>query len=253
MDDNLKIEENFLNSFSQKVFKQSWILILVLYVLLASIRGIGAFGPENIRILIMVGFIIMWFLPFVFFNKNGRKSVGLTKVKKPLWLLWGFLIGGVAALGIFGIGLLFTIGSTEHWYISIVNQVMSPEMREMLPFVTVFFITTLPSMIFSPIGEELFFRGMIHETVRSKTDEKVATIMNSLAFALVHIMHYGFIIEGSSVSYLFGAGSVWFLLMFALSILFTVCRKKSGSIFPAMIAHSTFNLVMCLTTFFLLL
>jgi len=130
---------------------------------------------------------------------------------------------------------------------------MSPEMREMLPFVTVFFITTMPSMIFSPIGEELFFRGMIHETARKNTNEKAAIVTNSLAFALVHIMHYGFVIDGSNVSYLFGAGSVWILLMFALSILFTICRKKSGSIFPAMVAHSSFNLVMCLTTFFILL
>ncbi len=253
MNDTPKIEENFLNSSSQKVFKQSWILLLILYILLALIRGIGAFGPENIRILIMVGFIIMWFLPFLFFNKTGWKRIGIRKIQNPLWILWGFLIGGVAALAIFGIGMLFTLNSTEHWFISIINQVMSPEVREMLPFTAVFFITTLPSMILSPIGEELFFRGMIHEVTKEKTNEFHAKVTNSLTFATVHIMHYGFIIEGTNVDFLFGAGSVWFLLMFGLSMLFSICKSRSGSIFPAIIAHSSFNLFMCITAFFILL
>ncbi len=251
MDTNLKIEENLLYPHIQRVFKQSWILISILYIFLALIRGFGAFGQENIRILIMVGFILMWILPFFFFSKNGRRSIGIKKVEKPLWLLWGVLIGSFAALAILGVGMLFTKNNI-HWYTSIVNQVISPEMRELLPFVSVFFMTTIPSIIFSPIGEELFFRGMIHETIREKTNEKIATLVNSFAFALVHIFHFGFVVEGTTLHYLVGPGIVWFLLMFILSILFTVCRKKSGSIFPAILAHSSFNLIMCLTTFFIL-
>ncbi len=248
----MKIEENLLYTYIQRVFKQSWIVILILYIFLALIRGFGAFGQENIRILIMVGFILMWILPFFFFSKHGRWSIGIKKVEKPLWLLWGVLIGSSAALAILGVGMLFTKNNI-HWYISIVNQVISPEMRELLPFVSVFFMTTIPSMIFSPIGEELFFRGMIHETIREKTNEKIATLVNSFAFALVHIFHFGFVVEGTTLHYLVGPGIVWFLLMFILSILFTVCRKKSGNIFSAILAHSSFNLIMCVTTFFILL
>jgi membrane protease YdiL (CAAX protease family) len=253
MDISMKTEENLSTPQIQKIFKQSWILILILYIFLALIRGLGAFGHENIRMLIMVGFILMWFLPFLFFSKHGRRSIGIKKVENPLWLLWGVLIGSFAAFAILGIGALFTMNNIEHWYISIVNQVISPEMRELLPFVSIFFMTTIPSMIFSPIGEELFFRGMIHETIREKTGEKIATLVNSFAFALVHIFHYGFVLDGTKLQYLVGPGIVWFLLMFTLSVLFTVCRKKSGSIFPAILAHSSFNLVMCITTFCILL
>ncbi len=252
MNDSQDAEQTLLNRFSLKLFKQPWILIVVLYVILAIIRGFGVFGSENIRILIMIGFILMWFLPFIFYTKSGWKRIGLTKLKNPLWLLWGFLIGGAAALGVFGIGMLFTLNGKEHWFVSIINQAMSPEMRELLPFASVFFITTVPSMIFSPIGEELFFRGMIHETTKEKTNEFHAKVTNSLAFATVHIMHYGFIIEGATIEYLFGSGSVWFLLMFGLSMLFSLCRQKSGNIFSAIIAHSSFNLIMCITTFFIL-
>ncbi len=253
MENSLKLEESLLYSKLRTVFKQTWIVIIVLYVILALVRGFGAFGPENIRILIMVGFIIMWFLPFLFFSKHGRKSIGIKKVEKPLWLLWGILVGGISALAILGIGMLFVSANVEHFFVSIINQVMTPEIRDLLPFVSVFFMTTIPSIIFSPVGEELFFRGMIHEAVNEKTNEIIATLVNALAFALVHIFHYGFVIEGSAVRYLIGPGVVWFLLMFALSVTFTVCRKRSGSIIPAIVAHSTFNLIMCITTFFLLL
>lgn len=253
MENSLKAEKNLLYLKIQTIFKQPWIVILILYVILALVRGFGAFGPEKIRILIMVGFILMWFLPFSFFSKYGRKRIGIKKIDKSMWLLWGFLIGVIAALAVLGIGVLFVTSNVEHWYVSIINQVMSPEIREILPFVSVFFMTTIPSIILSPIGEELFFRGMIHEAVREKTNEKVATIVNSFAFAVVHIFHFGFVVEGTTLQYLVGPGIVWFLLMFILSILFTVCRKKSGSLLPAILAHSSFNLIMCITTFFLLL
>ena len=98
MEKNPKVEESLLYSKLLNFFKQPWIVILILYLLLALFRGFGAFGPESIRILIMVNFIIMWFLPFFFFTKFGRKSIGIKKVEKPLWLLWGLLIGGISAL-----------------------------------------------------------------------------------------------------------------------------------------------------------
>jgi len=252
MSTDLKANQTLLYPKLDSFFKQTWIPVLILYVLLALIRGFGVFGPENIRILIMVGFLLMWFLPFLFFSRFGWKSIGLRKVDKPLWLLWGFLIGGGAALVVLGVGELFVLGGSEHYFVTIINQVISPEMREFLPFTSVFFITTIPSIIFSPVGEELFFRGMVHEAVKEKTNEQVAMLINSFAFAFVHIMHYGFVIEGTAVHYLFSPGIVWVILMFGLSVLFTLCRKKSGSIFPAIVAHASFNLIMCLTAFFLL-
>ncbi|MBY9002078.1 MAG: hypothetical protein KGD64_14255, partial [Candidatus Heimdallarchaeota archaeon] len=163
MDDTPQSNQTLLYPKIHSKFKHTWIVILILYVVLALIRGFGAFGPENIRILIMVGFLLMWFLPFLFFSKYGRKSIGLIKIVKPLWLLWGFLIGGIAALLVLGIGYLFVLAGFEHYFVTIVNQVISPEMREFLPFSAVVLMTTIPSIIFSPIGEELFFRGMIHE------------------------------------------------------------------------------------------
>jgi hypothetical protein len=32
---------------------------------------------EGVRQLIMVGFLLMWFLPLVFFDSNGRQAMGL--------------------------------------------------------------------------------------------------------------------------------------------------------------------------------
>ena len=85
-----KADQTLLYPKLQSVFKQTWIPILILYVLLALLRGFGVFGPENIRMLIMGGFLLMWFLPFLFFSRFGWKSSGLRRVDKPLWFLWDF-------------------------------------------------------------------------------------------------------------------------------------------------------------------
>lgn len=49
-----------------------------------------------------------------------------------------------------------------------------------------FWIAVIPSMIFSPIGEELLYRGVVHGSFVSKFGENRASIFDSLAFALTH-------------------------------------------------------------------
>ena len=93
-----------LRPLIQRVFRKSWILCLLLYVIFFIIRGVGCLGPEKIRILILVGFILMWPLPFIFYNRKGWKDIGIKKIEKPLWLLWGLLIGAGAAMIVYFIG-----------------------------------------------------------------------------------------------------------------------------------------------------
>ena len=46
-------------------------------------------------------------------------------------------------------------------------------------------------MIFSPIGEELFFRGIVHSSFAKSIGNFKASIIDSVAFALTHISHFG--------------------------------------------------------------
>jgi hypothetical protein len=67
-------------------------LNLILFIVLGGLRAYGLFGPLSVRMLIMLNFFLMWFLPFIFFTQSGRHAMGLKKVERPLWWLWGLLL-----------------------------------------------------------------------------------------------------------------------------------------------------------------
>ncbi|WP_211208395.1 CPBP family glutamic-type intramembrane protease [Belliella baltica] len=79
-----------------------------------------------------------------------------------------------------------------------------------------------------------------------------ASLIDSSAFALVHISHFGLVIHNQHWEFLFVPTLIWVLSMFTISILFYVCRKSSGSILGAIIFHSAFNLGMTYCIFFLI-
>lgn len=246
---------SLLRPLWRRVFGQAWVLNLVLFVLLGCLRAYGVLGPEreSVRQLIVVGFLLMWCLPFVFWGNDGRRAMGLKKVDRPIWLLWGALLGAAAALVVFAIGFLLYGCTANHWYVAISRQYMLGDLMSLLPLSALIPMFTIPAMVFSPIGEEFFFRGMIHESVNVRWGERVATLANGLAFGGVHLLHYGVARDASGWHVRFAPGLVWLLLMMSVSWLFTLCRRQGGAIWPAVLSHSAFNLVMNLTIFLILL
>ncbi len=246
--------DSILRPKVQRIFPKEWILIILLYVLFFIIRGVGSLGPENLRIIILVGFGLMWPLPFIFYSRPGWKVLGIKKIEKPWWILWGFLLGAGAALLVYFIGWGIFGNTNEHWYISLLDQVISEEDRILMSTAVLFSIVTFPAIIFSPIGEELFFRGLIHEAFKKSGKIWRGGIINSLAFGLIHVFHYGITYQPSTgLEFQSWTGLLWFFLMVGVSGIFTLCREKSESIFPAMISHAIFNLTMNVTIFIFLL
>jgi membrane protease YdiL (CAAX protease family) len=228
----------------QSVLKRAWVLNLILFLALALLRGYGLFGPAAARMLIMLNFFLMWFLPFIFFSRSGRHAIGLRRPEKPRWLLWGLLLGLGGALATFAIGYALFGSGPDNWYISIRESWGIDDSMRQLPVEALFMIFTLPAVIFSPIGEELFFRGMIHEGAREAWGSRAATALNALAFAGVHLLHHGLVWDGSGLRVLWVSAGLWVLMMIGVSWLFTQCRQRSGSIWPAVTAHAAFNLGM---------
>lgn len=56
-----------------------------------------------------------------------------------------------------------------------------------------FLIAATPSMIFSPIGEEFLYRGVVHGSFVGRFGEVHASYLNGLAFALTHLAHFGIV------------------------------------------------------------
>ncbi len=237
----------------QRIFRQAWILGLVLFLLLGGLRAYGLLGPPAARLLTLVGFFLMWPLPFIFFSASGRAAMGLRKVERPVWLVRAVLIGAASALLIFELGYELYGPGPGHWYVSIRNSWALDATMAGLPRGQLFLIYTLPAVLFSPVGEEFFFRGLIHESVRAKWGQGKAALVNSLAFGGVHLLHHGLRLDAAGLHLSVVSGVLWILLISGVGGLFTLYRERSGSIWPAVLAHAAFNLVMNLTIFMALM
>ncbi len=240
---------SILRPFWQRIVGRAWVLSVILFVALASVRAYGLFGPVSARMLIMVGFFAMWFVPIIFLSKSGRRTIGLTKVAKPIWLLWAPLMGAAASLTIFGIGYLLYGDSSNNWYVSILNSWNIDESMMGMGRMTLFFMFAIPAMIFSPIGEEMFFRGVVYESFKEKWGPRIAMTANTLAFAAVHGLHHGF----QPGNFHLVSGLLWVTLIAGVVWMFTLCRRKGGSIWPAVLCHAAYNVTMAATVIFVLL
>lgn len=110
----------------------------------------------------------------------------------------------------------------------------------------------LTGMTFSPIGEEFFFRGIVHSGFAKSIGETRGSIVDSAAFALVHISHFGLLYVNNQWKFMTWPALIWIRTMFLASSLFFIFKKYYGSILSAIICHAAFNLRMIYCIFYLL-
>lgn len=175
----------------------------------------------------------------------------------PLWrrwlpLPWAFVLGvGLVLAGMRVVGVLFP--TQWCWLLPSGFVVMA-----VLPWLL---MTTLgrrsiglrhatnrrfyvPACLFSPIGEEIFFRGLLHRALQERFGERTAAVSEAGLFGLVHVCHHGLWLAALGWIFLPLSGSLWVLLMFGTALLFSALRQRSGSLGPAVMAHATFNATM---------
>ena len=198
-------------------------------------------------------FVALIALPFLLLSQAGRQRIVL--VWPARW--WGVLLGGL--LGVLSCAVLFyaasfcfgLTASNPLVYISRTYQVpsvLNEDTRRMY-----FLIYAGTSMLFSPIGEELFYRGLVHECFTASLGTKRATLLDSAAFAVVHLAHFGLVYSGQGWHFLFWPSLLWVASLFVSCLLFTVGRAKSGSVWGAVMAHALFNVTMSYFIFYHLL
>jgi membrane protease YdiL (CAAX protease family) len=107
-----------------------------------------------------------------------------------------------------------------------------------------FAVFTVPSMIFSPIGEEFFFRALLQRSLEDFTSRSLATVCECSVFAIVHLCHHGLYRTSMGFSFWMPSSIIWAALMFLAGYLFAYFRNTSDSIFPAVVCHMAFNATM---------
>jgi uncharacterized protein len=157
----------------------------------------------------------------------------------------------LAAAGVIALGFgLYGFGS-DNWVITLRHTYR--EVALSLGKWPTFALLALPAAIVSPIGEEFFFRGLFHFSLKRVVGNGTATLANALAFGSVHLLHHGISKDAAGLHVRPGSGLMMVLVMMGLSWLFTICRLRSGSLWPAVLAHSACTLFMNMTIFYMLM
>ena len=244
--------DNELKPLWSKIFNFNWKFGLFLILLLCIPRIILVLHGNVIGNMQFVGItmLVMAIAPFIFLSKYGRRKIGIKKPTRYRWLIIAFLIGSVFSILLYFLGEVFYGNSYENWYNYIGKSYNIPPTIDEQSKLIMFGISAFIAMTFSPFGEELFFRGIVHSSFANSLGNKKASIIDSLAFAMVHISHFGLVFHNQKWEFLLIPTLIWVLSMFIVSLLFYVCRKRSGSILGAIICHMAFNLGMTYCIFY---
>jgi membrane protease YdiL (CAAX protease family) len=245
-----------LRLFWQNKIKFNWVFGLILILLFGVPRFIivlnanvtGNYGYISII------FLLMWITPWIFLTKEGRKNIGIRKPGNYRWLIYSFLAGAAICAILFVTGILLFNQTYSNWFVYISNSyqsigIISTDSQRL----TYFLIYAVIGMTFSPIGEELFYRGIVHGSFAGEFGEHNASIIDSMAFALTHLAHFGIIYMSGMWHFLFIPAILWITFMFITSRIFFICKQKTGSIYGAIIGHAAFNLTMMYFIFYYIL
>jgi len=243
-----------LKSFWRKTFDFNWKFGLFLILIVCIPRFIlvlhaNASGNYSSIGLIM---IISAISPFIFHTTYGRKKMGITKPKKYSLLLIAFIAGSMFSCLLYYLGKSMYGTGYENWYQYIGKSYKIPAEINQHDKAILFAVVALTGITFSPIGEELFFRGIVHSSFAKSIGEGKASIADSSAFAITHISHFGLVFINNQWNFLIIPTLIWISGMFLVSVMFFVFRRYSGSIFGAIICHAAFNLGMIYFIFYLL-
>lgn len=240
----------FLRPVWSRIPVPAWLLSLLVLFFLAAARFYAVFGPPSARILFLLHCLAMWALPFIFLTASGRQQIGLRRPAQPLSsFVVSALVGALCGFAVFAFGMALYANSPDNWCISIRDSFQLDQLRAAMPPAAVFAVLTLPAMILTPVGEEILFRGFLQQTFTLRWNVLIATLVNGLAFGLIHLHVHGLWHDSAGFHLHLVSGSLMVLLLAAASASFTYCRLRFDSLYAAMVAHAACNLAMIAAVF----
>jgi membrane protease YdiL (CAAX protease family) len=219
-------------------------MLMGLTAVFAAARAIGIMGPAAWRWLLPAGFVLMALTPWLLLDAEQRRKMGLAPSVHPGWFAWAVAGGALAAWLCFAAGYSIFGTGPDNWYVSIGNNYRRTMNTSGFSLLMLHLVFTVPALIFSPLGEELFFRGVLQQALERRLPRSGATAIECGLFAVVHLCHHGLFWSPAGLDWLPLSAALWMVLMFGTAWLFSALRARSASIYPAILAHMVFNLTM---------
>jgi len=158
---------NYFRLFWNRSLKFNWqfgLFLILLFGIPRFVLVLGANETGNYNFTSII-FIVMWLTPFLLLNKEGRKAIGIQKPKKLYSLLNAFILGIAICVIVYLLGIWLYGNTLSNWFVYISKSYEGSLPADFASAKHIFFISfVIVSMTFSPIGEELLYRGLIHES-----------------------------------------------------------------------------------------
>jgi hypothetical protein len=226
------------------------ILLLVVFGLVRMGLVLQANVTGSYQVVSVV-FVAMAVLPWVVLTRLGRRQIGIVRPSRWRWVLPAAIAGALACLAVSATTTALWGDSVSNPFAYIArtysNVPASPSDTDRLVY---FVIYAVIGMLFSPIGEELLYRGIAHESIASRLGNRNAALVDAGAFAITHLAHFGIVYVVGAWSFLPLPALLWVTVMFLCSLLFYAFRVLTGSVLGAIVAHAGFNLAMNYVIFY---
>jgi uncharacterized protein len=251
-------DRHLIKAFRLPLFQQALFWALMLSVLFVVMRVMGTMGGRQWQPLLPLSFVLMMLIPWLLLTALGRRRIGLVRITAGAGgagvargigysiraLLFAAIAGVAAASLCYVAGVLWFGRSADNWFVSVANNYRGTMDTSKMSLLQLYLIFTIPAMLFSPIGEEIFFRGFLQQALQEKFSAATSTLMEAGLFGLVHLCHHGLFISAAGISMHAVSGAAWVVLMFLTALMFAWLRRRSGSLYPAMLSHAAFNATM---------
>lgn len=198
--------------------------ILVTVILFAA-----GMGPESPVLVIsslamqvaFVGFSVLW---VSLRHRQALSALGLRSSRAARDLAIGAWFGA----GLFGV-TVFAVAPLLAWLWTLVSGHAPPAIDQPVvpedPTTAQAVLGAVAVVLGAPLGEEVFFRGFLHASLRGRMGFAAAASISSLAFAIFHVSPFLILLM--------------IFVGFALAWLF----ERRGSLIAAIGAHAMFNII----------
>jgi len=239
------IDTGPVRHYLMRAVRNPWALALLTGGIVVIWRGLLMLGPSRgLGVTMVFHFIALAAAPFLFLRQAGRRQMGLISRPSVAWIGTAISCGVAAGILIGFVGLWWYGESQHNWFVTVRDTMLRDARLRALGSAQLFAALAVPAAIFSPIGEELFFRGVFATIVTMAAGPVAATLCTAAVFGLMHIFHHGLVMSSAGLELQPFSAMAWVLLTAGLSLMFTWLRVHSGSIWSAVCCHAVFNVTM---------